>query len=101
MKKITISIISILILICLAFFGYQLTQKSKNVSYDHLVQQAIKAGVAAGEHERVSCSSTATSRCFRYRCDSGFVYSEPVPIPGGSGLSCTDGSAIKEVGEVE
>lgn len=47
--------------------------------------------------EGISCGSTLERRCYKYRCETGYLPS--IPPPGGPGL-CSDGSTPTQLEEV-
>ena len=100
MKKLRFKIIGALIFLLLFTASYEYFHFSRDVSYEDMVQESIKSGLSEKISEKVGCGSTNPPRCFKYKCESGYIYSEPIPPPGGLELKCTDGSVIKEIGEV-
>lgn len=47
--------------------------------------------------EDIICGSTLEQRCFKYRCETGYLPN--IPPPGGPGL-CSDGSTPTQLEEV-
>ena len=69
-------------------------------SYEELLQQSIQRGLDQKIKETTQCSITVPSRCYKYRCDTGYVYGRPFPAPGAFNVNCTDGSIPTDLGEV-
>jgi len=63
-------------------------------------QQEVKKVITTQEKEAVWCTTTATSQCFKYRCNSGYINYLPTPVPGSNGMYCSDGSSLEEVEEM-
>ncbi len=57
--------------------------------------------------ESLFCPTTVDSTgnmspCYAYRCDTGYIFTNRNKIaPGNNPLECSDGSKIKQVGEVD
>ena len=63
-------------------------------------ETAIQQGLKERKTEAVFCTSTVPSRCFLYKCSTGYIYTISLPMQGSNPLRCTDGSGIESVKEV-
>jgi hypothetical protein len=98
MKKKWFILLILLLLLCVGVFVVIINTNKPKVLID--TETTIQQAISKKETEKVSCSSTVPTHCYLYKCNSGYIYSDPISAPGNNPLRCTDGSEIEQIRKV-